>query len=41
MIVGSAIVRRVAECTDADRDRAEVLDEIGKFTGEMIAALND
>lgn len=37
LIVGSAIVRRVAEA--ASRPRNEVLDEIGRYVGELLAAL--
>jgi tryptophan synthase alpha chain len=37
LIVGSAIVRRVAEASQ--RPRAEVLHEIGDYVGELLAAL--
>ncbi|MEX0939067.1 MAG: tryptophan synthase subunit alpha [Pirellulales bacterium] len=37
LIVGSAIVRRVAQA--ADRDRKEVLQEIGQYAAELRAAL--
>jgi len=37
LIVGSAIVRRVAEATQ--RPREEVLDEIERYVGELLAAL--
>lgn len=41
VIVGSAIVRRVAACSVEGRPREEVLGEIRQFATEMIAALND
>ncbi len=37
LIVGSAVVRRVAEA--ADRPRGEVLQEVGDYVAELIAAL--
>jgi tryptophan synthase alpha chain len=37
LIVGSAIVRRVAEA--ATRPRQQVLDEIGNYAGELLAAM--
>ncbi len=37
LIVGSAIVRRIAEA--ATRPRQEVLDEIGQYVGSLVAAL--
>jgi tryptophan synthase alpha chain len=39
LIVGSAIVRRVAQA--ADRDRKEVLQEIGQYVSELRAALSE
>jgi tryptophan synthase alpha chain len=38
LIVGSAIVRRIA--TAADRPRDEVLRDLGQYVGELLAALN-
>ena len=37
LIVGSAIVRRMAEA--GTRSREEVLDDVGKFVAELVAAL--
>jgi tryptophan synthase alpha chain len=39
LIVGSAIVRRVAEA--AHRPRHEVLRDVGEYVSELIAALRD
>ena len=39
LIVGSAIVRRLAEAVN--RPRAEVVSEIGQFVGELAGALRD
>ncbi len=38
LIVGSAIVRRIAEATNGNR--AAVLADVGNFVAEMLAALN-
>jgi tryptophan synthase alpha chain len=38
LIVGSAIVRRVAQA--ADRDREEVLRDVGKYAEELLAAIH-
>ncbi len=38
LIVGSAIVRRIAEA--ADRSRAEVLEEVGDYAASLLAALD-
>jgi tryptophan synthase alpha chain len=37
LIVGSAIVRRIAEA--ANRPRDEVLKEVGDYVGELLAAM--
>jgi tryptophan synthase alpha chain len=37
LIVGSALVRRLAEAVN--RPRSEVVKEIGQFVGELVAAL--
>jgi tryptophan synthase alpha chain len=37
LIVGSAIVRRMAQA--AEKPRQEVLDEVGRYVAELVAAL--
>ena len=39
LIVGSALVRRIAQT--ATRPRNEVLDEVGRFAAELVAAVDD
>jgi tryptophan synthase alpha chain len=39
LIVGSAIVRRIAEASQ--RPRQEVLREIGDYVGELLAAMEE
>lgn len=40
VIVGSAIVRRIASCTDGQASGREVLEDVGQFAQEMIVSLN-
>lgn len=40
LIVGSAVVRRIAAATDEKKPREAVLADVGNFVGELLAALN-
>lgn len=40
MIVGSAIVRRIAKLTTESASQADVLDDVGMFAQSMLAAIN-
>ncbi len=41
MIVGSAIVRRIAAIEEEGKDQQEVIDNVTSFAKEMLAAIND
>ncbi|MEM7785652.1 MAG: tryptophan synthase subunit alpha, partial [Planctomycetota bacterium] len=40
MIVGSAIVRRIAKLTDENANETDVLDDVSQFATEMLEAIN-
>lgn len=40
MIVGSAIVRRIAAATETPGEVATVMDNVGQFAGDMLSAIN-
>jgi len=41
MIVGSAIVRRIAKATTENVSAADVIKDVGEFSASMLAAIND